>query len=125
MSISSHPKDFILSSGTRSKKRSNMSERRSSDLLLYDILQSIEKIEEYIHNISLEKLLHDERTKDAILRNIQVIGDASKNLPAEFIEKHPDIDWRGIAGMRNIITHRCFHVDWYLVWTSIWETASS
>jgi len=98
-----------------------MSEKRSNDLLIYDILRAIEKIEEYTHNISLEELLHDERTRDAILRNIQVIGDASKNLPAEFIEKHPDIDWRGIAGMRNIITHRYFHVDWYLVWTSIQE----
>jgi Uncharacterized conserved protein len=98
-----------------------MSERRSESLLLYDILQSIEKIEEYTHSLSLEQLLHDERTKDAILRNIQVIGDASKNLPPEFIDRHQDIDWSGIAGMRNIITHRYFHVDWNLVWISIHE----
>jgi uncharacterized protein with HEPN domain len=98
-----------------------MSDRRPDSLLLYNILRSIEKIEEYTHALSLEQLLHDERTKDAVLRNIQVIGDASKNLPAEFIERHPDIDWRGIAGMRNSITHRYFHVDWNLVWISIHE----
>ena len=98
-----------------------MSERRPDSLLLYDIIRSIEKIEEYTHTLSLEQLLHDERTKDAVLRNIQVIGDASKNLPPEFIQNHPDIDWRGIAGMRNIITHRYFHVDWNLVWISIHE----
>ena len=98
-----------------------MSDRRQDSLLLYDIIRSIEKIEEYTHTLSLEQLLHDERTKDAVLRNIQVIGDASKNLPPEFIQNHPDIDWRGIAGMRNIITHRYFHVDWNLVWISIHE----
>ena len=98
-----------------------MSERRSDSLLLYDMLQSMEKIEEYTHALSLEQLLRDERTKDAVLRNIQVIGDASKDLPAGFIAKHPDIDWSGIAGMRNIITHRYFHVDWNLEWISIHE----
>jgi uncharacterized protein with HEPN domain len=53
-----------------------MSEKRSSSLLLYDIHQSIEKIETFCQGISQEQLMADERTKDAILRNIQVIGEA-------------------------------------------------
>jgi uncharacterized protein with HEPN domain len=58
-----------------------MSEKRSTSLLLYDIFQSVEKIEECTRDISFDQLMTDERTKDAILRNIQVIGGASKNLP--------------------------------------------
>jgi len=98
-----------------------MSERRSASLLLYDILQSIEKIEDFTRDLSYEELIADEKTKDAILRNLQVIGDATKNLPGEMIAGNPTIDWSGIAGMRDIITHRYFSVDWNLVWISIQE----
>ena len=63
----------------------------------------------------------DERTKDAILRNIQIIGEASKHIPAQLVSSTPDIDWSGISGMRDIITHRYFRVDWHLLWTSIHE----
>jgi uncharacterized protein with HEPN domain len=63
----------------------------------------------------------DERTKDAILRNLQVIGEASKNLPESLIAHHPEVDWSGLAGVRDIVTHRYFRVDWHLLWTSIHE----
>lgn len=98
-----------------------MSEKRPADLLLFDIAESIGKIEDYTKDISFDQLMQDERTKDAILRNIQIIGEASKHIPADMIQKHPDIDWGGIAGMRDIITHRYFRVDWKLLWTSIHE----
>lgn len=57
-----------------------MSEKRSSSLLVYDIYQSIEKIEKFIQGISFDQLMEDERTKDAILRNLHVIGNGSNNL---------------------------------------------
>jgi uncharacterized protein with HEPN domain len=98
-----------------------MSERRSTDLLLYDILTAVEKIENFTRHTTLSELMDDERTKDAILRNLQVIGDAAKNIPEQFILQHPEIDWGGIAGMRDIITHRYFRVDWQLLWTTIRE----
>jgi len=63
----------------------------------------------------------DDRTKDAVLRNIQVIGEASKNLPASLIARHPEVDWSGLAGVRDIVTHRYFRVDWHLTWISIRE----
>jgi len=96
-----------------------MSEKRSSSLLVYDIYQSIEKIEVFIRGISFDQLMGDERTKDAILRNLQVIGEASKNLPESLIADHPEVDWSGLAGVRDIVTHRYFRVDWHLLWTSI------
>ena len=96
-----------------------MSEKRSSSLLVYDIYQSIEKIEEFIRGISFDQLMGDERTKDAILRNLQVIGEASKNLPESLIADHPEVDWSGLAGVRDIVTHQYFRVDWHLLWISI------
>jgi hypothetical protein len=96
-----------------------MSEKRSSGLLLFDILQSVEKIEEFARDISFDQLIADERTKDAILRNLQVIGEASKNLPESLVAGHPEVDWSGLAGVRDIVTHRYFRVDWHLLWTSI------
>jgi uncharacterized protein with HEPN domain len=98
-----------------------MSEKRPASLLLFDIAESIQKIEDYTRDISFEQLMQDERTKDAILRNIQIIGEASKHIPAPLVAKYPDIDWSGIAGLRDIITHRYFRVDWKLLWTSIHE----
>jgi hypothetical protein len=72
-----------------------MSEKRSFSLLLYDICQSVEKIDEFTRGISFDQLMADERTKDAILRNLQVIGEASKNLPESLIADHPERDYRG------------------------------
>lgn len=89
--------------------------------MLYDILQSVEKIREFTHDISFDQLMADERTKDAILRNLQVIGEASKNLPEPLIINHPEVDWSGLAGVRDIVTHRYFRVDWHLLWISIRE----
>ena len=98
-----------------------MSEKRSSALLLYDIFQSIEKIEEFTRGISFDQMMTDERTKDAVLSNLQVIGEASKNLSESMIANHPEVDWSGLAGVRDIVTHRYFRVDWHLLWTSIHE----
>jgi len=96
-----------------------MSEKRPESLLFYDIIESIRKIEEYTRNLSFEELMKDERTKDAILRNIQIIGEATKNIPQGITGAHPEVDWSGIAGIRNIITHRYFRVDWNQIWISL------
>ena len=98
-----------------------MSEKRSSSLLLYDIFQSVEKIEEFTRGISFDQMMADEWTKDAILRNLQVLGEASKNLPESLIADHPEVDWSGLAGVRDIVTHQYFRVDWQLLWISVHE----
>lgn len=69
-----------------------MSEKRSSTLLLFDIEQSVDKIQMFTRDISFDEMMADEQTKDAILRNLQVIGEASKNLPESLITHHPEVD---------------------------------
>ena len=61
------------------------------------------------------------RTKDAIVRNIQIIGEASKHIPEDLVTTHPEVDWKGITVVRDIVTHRYFRIDWHLLWTSIRE----
>ncbi len=62
---------------------------------MYDILHSIEKIEDFVRDISFDQRMDDEITKDVILPNLQVIGDASKTLPRTTILKHQEVNWSG------------------------------
>jgi uncharacterized protein with HEPN domain len=96
-----------------------MSERRSPDLFLLDMAVAAEKILDYSSGISFDELSSDELRKDAILRNIQVLGDAAKSIPQEFKSLHQEVDWKGVSGLRDIITHQYFRVDWSLIWTAI------
>lgn len=83
------------------------------------ILENIEKIEMFSKGISKEGLKNDELRKYAIVRAIEVIGEAVKNLPEEFKEKHKDIPWKEIIGTRDIMIHKYFGVDLDIVWDII------
>lgn len=91
--------------------------KRNEKLLLKDILESIDKIFDYTKNISKEDFLSDEKTKDAVVRNFEVIGEAASKLSEELKAKHSDIDWRGVIGLRNVLIHDYFGVDYNIVWT--------
>ncbi len=67
---------------------------RDYKLFLEDILDSIKKIDKYITNLSLEGFINDEKTVDAVIRNFEIIGEASKNIPDEIQEKYNDIPWQ-------------------------------
>jgi uncharacterized protein with HEPN domain len=66
-----------------------------------------------------EKFLSDIKTQDAVIRNIEIIGEATKNLTGDFIERHPEIDWKQMAGMRDKIIHFYFGIKWDVVWDVI------
>ncbi|RJP34021.1 MAG: DUF86 domain-containing protein [Actinobacteria bacterium] len=85
-------------------------------LFLEDILHSIQKIEEYIGGISFEDLKVDDRTLDAVLRNLEIIGEAAKNVPSEVRQRHPDIPWGRMTGLRNIVSHEYFGIDLSIIW---------
>ncbi len=90
----------------------------SRDWLLYldDLIESAEKIERFLHAATLEAFRNDDLLFDAVLHNLQVIGEAVKKMPDEARAMAPDVDWSGPARMRDLIAHHCFAVDPRIVW---------
>jgi len=90
--------------------------KRSDRLLLQDILGSIEKITVYITHMDYEAFEEDSRTVDAVIRNLEIIGEAAIRLSPELKTVNPGIEWRKIAGLRHRIVHAYFGVDLAIVW---------
>ena len=88
-------------------------------IFLQHILLSIESIATYTKNISKEDFLNSPQVQDAVMRQLEVLGEAVKNLHSEFKEKNPTIPWRSIAGMRDMLIHEYFGVDIGLVWNTV------
>ena len=90
-------------------------------IFINHILDSIEDIEDYSRNISSNQFLQDKKLQDAIIRRIEIIGEAVKNIPDSFRKKHPKIPWKGIAGMRDKIIHHYFGLDLDTIWNVVKE----
>ena len=84
-------------------------------VFLKHILESIETIEKYSKNLSEEAFLKSSEKQDAIIRRLEIIGEAVKNLSEEFKKEHPDIEWNKIMGTRNILIHHYFGIDLEIV----------
>jgi len=95
--------------------------KRGTLEFIYDVLESIKRIEEYTENITFKELMRNIIIQDAVVRNIEVIGEAIKNIPSSFKKKHKDIEWKKIAGMRDKIIHFYFGISWEVVWKTIKE----
>jgi len=95
-----------------------MSER-SVELLLEDIWEAIEKIGRYTVELSKNGFLENEKTIDAVVRNLEVIGEAANRLPDQFKMDNETIAWRKIIGLRNRIVHEYFGIDSEIVWQII------
>jgi uncharacterized protein with HEPN domain len=93
----------------------------SRDLLLFleDIEKSCAKIVLYTAELTRDEVFVDEMRFDAILRNLHIIGEAVKNLPQDWRQKHPDIPWRAIAGLRDFVAHAYFALDLEILWSAI------
>ena len=90
--------------------------KKDPKVFIGHILESIHLIEKYIDGISKEDFLKSINIQDAVIRRLEIIGEAVKNLPLEFREEYPDIQWRQIAGMRDVLIHGYFGVDLDLTW---------
>lgn len=95
-----------------------MSERSARDLLL-DIAEAAQRTVHYCQGQDYNKFSNDPKTQDAVIRNIEIIGEAAKNLPTDFKQAHSDIPWRDIAGMRDRLIHHYFGVNLDVVWQVI------
>jgi uncharacterized protein with HEPN domain len=92
---------------------------RAYNLYLADIAGAVEKILEYTKDYDYRKFSGDTLRVDAVVRNLEVIGEAAKHIPKKVKEQYPDVDWRAMAGMRDIITHEYFGVDLKIIWKTI------
>ncbi|HSV87595.1 MAG TPA: DUF86 domain-containing protein [Bacteroidales bacterium] len=91
-------------------------ENRTYIMYLEDMNLAMERIAEYIHGYSLGKFKQDNKTVDAVIRNFEIIGEASKNLPTEFKENHPDVPWNEMYLLRNKVSHEYFGIDYEIIW---------
>lgn len=93
--------------------------RRNAGLLLEDMLLSMEKITTYIGTMDQQAFAGDPRTVDAVVRNLEIIGEAASRIPEEFKARYPQIPWRRVVGLRNRIIHEYFGVDIGIVWSVV------
>ncbi len=86
-----------------------------------DILNSIEEVAEFTDGMSLEEFLKDKKTINAVIRSLEVLGEAAGKLPDDLRSKAPDVPWTKMTGMRNKLIHEYFGVDLEIVWAVVKE----
>ncbi len=90
----------------------------SHDELMYlrDIAESCERILRYTSGLTKERLIADQKTYDAVVRNLEILGEAAKHVSDELRLKMPNVEWRKIAGMRDMLAHAYFGIDNNILW---------
>lgn len=89
---------------------------REYKVYLVDILSAIAKIERYSKDLDFSNFTNSELIVDGIVRNLEIIGEAVKNIPKTIKSKHKKIEWKKIAGLRDILIHEYFGVDPEILW---------
>jgi len=95
-----------------------MSERGIAESLS-DILEAIKRIQDYISGMNYQTFLNDLKTRDAVVRNLEVIGEAAKKINDEFREQNQGVPWKEMSGLRDKLIHHYFGVNFEIVWTII------
>lgn len=95
--------------------------KREYTLFIKDILEAMERIEEFVGEMSFEELLADDKTQSAVVRKLEVIGEATKNIPQHIRKRYPQIPWSSMARMRDRLSHGYWVVDCEIVWKVVKE----
>lgn len=95
--------------------------KRDVRLFLTDMLESIAKIERYTAGMDFARFVENDLIVDAVVRNLEIIGEAARQIPEEVRGRYPDIPWRRVVGLRNIVVHEYFAVDLEVVWSVVRE----
>ncbi len=93
-----------------------MSRKRRDKEYLADVVEAAQRIVSYTAELSYEEFLADRKTQDAVLRNLQVMGEAVKKLSAPVKQAHPHLPWKQMAGMRDKVVHDYFGINYDIVW---------
>lgn len=88
----------------------------TDDEYLCDIMEAIRRIIVFTDGLTYDRFLADIKSQDAVLRNMEIMGEAAKGLSTELKEKHPDVPWKGMAGIRDRLIHHYFGVNLDIVW---------
>ena len=93
--------------------------RRSWRLRVEDTLQAIDRIRGYVSALDREGFFGDQRTVDAVIRNLEVVGEAARHIPEEIQARYPSLPWNEMRSMRNLLAHAYFLVDLDVVWKTV------
>jgi len=89
---------------------------RDWQLFLKDIHESAARIVAYVGTMSSEEFFQDPKSVDAVMRNLAIIGEAAKKIPADARRRYPSVEWKKMAGLRDIVVHDYFGIDEDIIW---------
>lgn len=95
--------------------------KRDYKLFIKDILDCIEKVDEFVGKLHFDEFVRDDKTSSAVVRKLEIIGEATKNIPKAIRERYKELPWTEMAKMRDKIIHFYFGVDYEIVWGVIKE----
>ena len=93
--------------------------KREVEDYIEDIVNAMGKAMDFVKGMSYEEFVEDDKTNFAVIRAIETIGEATKNIPEDIREKYPEIPWKDMAGMRDKVIHEYFGVDLDIVWETV------
>ena len=93
--------------------------KREWKFFIFDISDSVDKIIRFVGNLLKSEFFSDDKTFDAVMRNLEIIGEAAKKIPPDVKELFPEIAWKKISGLRDIVVHEYFGIDEDIIWDVI------